>query len=110
MPEAAVNEDNRAPSREYQIRAPRQILTVQPEAKAECVQTAAQQQFGLRVFATYAAHVETPLRRRKHIHHGDDQAPIASATTSFSAVVISATLMPGRKVTAPKRKLRRYSG
>lgn len=41
-------------------------------------------------------------------HHG--QAPIASATTLLRAVTISATVIPGRRVTAPKRKLCLYSG
>src|SRR5271165_5725005 len=99
-----------APTREHQIRPPGQIFAVQAETKAESVQPAPQQEFRLRVLAADAAHVVPTLRRREYVHHGGSQAPIASATTPFSASAMSVTLMLGRRVMAPNRKLRRYSG
>ena len=69
VPEAAMHEDDSAAPRKRQIRASWQILTMQPEAKAQRMQPLAQQHFRLRVLAADAAHIKPPLIRSEDVHH-----------------------------------------
>lgn len=110
VPEASVNEDDGTTRRKHQIGAAGQIFAVKAEAEAMRMQAASYQELRLGVFGTDASHVQTPLLRCKHISHEGLHSWAASATTFLSAVAMSVTLMPGCRVTAPKRKSRRYSG
>jgi hypothetical protein len=56
MPEAPVNEDNRAIPGKEEIRTARQSPVVQAKTKALAVQGAAQQDLWSRVLASYASH------------------------------------------------------
>ncbi len=110
VPETAVHENNGASGREYKVGPAGKVPAMQAETETERVQTAAQRQFGFRVTAADAAHVEAALFRREHVHHDRPHIAIASATILSSAAAISPRAIPGRSVTAPKRKVCRYSG
>jgi hypothetical protein len=70
VPEAAVNKDRGAETGEHQIRAAWEATIVQPKPETPTVQTAPQQQFGFRVLAANATHVEPPLLYGQYIGHG----------------------------------------
>ena len=94
MPEATMCEDDCVSGRKHQIGAPRQIPAMKTEPETEGMQTLAQQHLRLCVFATYAAHVEPPLRWREYVHHGRSQVTVASVAKLFMTFTMSAMLTP----------------
>ena len=103
VPETSVCEDDTSMLGKHHIRFPRQILPVQPEAKSACMQAAPKNQFGLRIPAPDSTHVEPALLFRQDISHGRRHS-VASVTIALSVDLNSSEVMPGRSVTAPKRK------
>ena len=87
----------------------RQIPAVKAKPQAARMQAAPQQELGLGVAAADAAHVE---RRCSGVRTSTMTVPQAAASAVIvrSARTNSAIVIPGRIVTAPKRKLLRYSG
>jgi hypothetical protein len=110
MPEAAMHKGDGAPSWEYQIGASRKLLGMQSETKPSRMKSPPQHQLWVGVLPPNTTHVEPPLSRREHIYHEQTYVVVASATMARRVVAMSGILIPGRMVTAPKRKARRYSG
>jgi hypothetical protein len=79
------------------------------EPQASPMQALPQDDFGFCIPSPDAAHVVRALRRAVNVCH-HSPSDVASATTAFSVALISAVLMPGRRVTAPNLKLPRYDG
>src|SRR5438874_8310445 len=108
MPEAAMHECDSPVPREHKIRASGQFAAVKPEAQSHRVQSAPHEHFGSRVATPDPAHVEPALSRCENVRH--HARPPASATIVRRHERKSGALMPGRIVTAPKRKVSRYLG
>jgi hypothetical protein len=71
VPETAVDKHGGPETREHHIRATGKVTTVQAETESTSVQSMAQQQFGFRILAANAAHVQLALRWRQNISHAD---------------------------------------
>jgi hypothetical protein len=69
MPEAPVNEDNRAVLRENDVRFSRQAGRMQPKAKAFPVEKATKENFGFCVFAPDSGHVPAAVLFRNPVGH-----------------------------------------
>lgn len=108
VPEAPVDEHNGLVARKDDVGTAGQIPAMKTEAESQLVKAAAEHKLRFGVLTPDTTHVEPPLRRRKDVGHRG-QGAVASATIACRAAVTSGTLIPGRSVTAPKRKLRRYS-
>ena len=69
VPEAAMHEDNGPEARKHKIGTSRQVFPVKPETQSPRMKATTQQQFGLCVTASDAAHIEPPLFGSQNIRH-----------------------------------------
>jgi hypothetical protein len=69
MPEAAMNEDNDAVKREYEIRPAGKIATMQTEAQTPRMEASAKEHLRFRIPSANAAHIEPPLIGCQNISH-----------------------------------------
>ena len=99
MPEAAMDKHRCVIARKNQIGAPGQLSRMQAEAQARLMQAPAQHHLWLGILATDAAHIELTLLGRENVHQRE---AVASSMMRCRAAVISAGVIPGRNVTAPK--------
>jgi hypothetical protein len=74
MPKATVNENDRAISRQDDIRSTGEVFTMKPEAVTQSVKNASNGELRPSVFATYRRHIAASLLASMDVNH--EKAPL----------------------------------
>jgi hypothetical protein len=107
VPKTTVDKDDSFEPREDDVRPAWKRLVMNLEAESKRVQSPSDHQLRTRIAASYPAHIEPTLLRRKDVRHSP---PPASSTIVLRHARRLSALIPGRIITAPNRNVLRYSG